>query len=409
MAQEIVDVFAEYEGFGQGVNKLTSVGSDVHIMLTPLHDSVCLRISSLSEVFLEWYLFDSSTEKNIKIFLETEGIADVFAEEQFMDLLCGKACLDDTLVEFVALKLPFPLTLNRLGYLNFRAKTQYIPVIKSKSDLIDKIREIFKQQKQQAIEKEKSQQKAYREAHHDQILEYDRKRYELRREAVIAQKKVYYKTHKEQIAEWAKRYREENEEKIKERKKLYWKTHKEEIAARRKKYRDANLEHVRKLRNKWFHEHPEYHKRRAQKPERKDYMKAYHKRYAEENREAVKKYKQAWYEANKAKLAEQGKLLYEKRRQQAEIAKKICAAYVFLLELRKKNKSEFLKLYSAQANPLIGMLKVCPALQNADIEQCPLHNPNCGNILCECCNQKVLMLPNITEKLEKIANALKQR
>nr|MCR4918034.1 hypothetical protein [Alphaproteobacteria bacterium] len=207
MNREIDDVFTESENLGRRAGILTSAGSDLHVMTSQLHDSECFRISSLSEVFLEWYLFDSSTEKNIKIFLETEGIADVFTENEFMDLLCGKACLDDTLVEFVALKLPFSLTLKRLGYLNFRAQTRYIPVIKSKSDLIDKIREIFKQQKQQA---------------HDKTLERDRQRYKRRRDAVVTQKKEYYNTHKEEIAKRGKIYRAAHKNEIKARKQLYW-------------------------------------------------------------------------------------------------------------------------------------------------------------------------------------------
>lgn len=120
MYDEIDDIFKEHEDYGttEVVKQLNTEWPDIHIMTTPLIESECARISSLAEVFLEWYLFDSNDKKTVKTFLKNEDIANVFTEKQFMDLLCGDACLDDTLVEFVALKLPFPLTFDRLDYLN---------------------------------------------------------------------------------------------------------------------------------------------------------------------------------------------------------------------------------------------------------------------------------------------------
>ena len=411
MDQEIDDIFAEYEDYGtvEVVRLVNTEESSMHLMTTPLMDSECVRISSLSEVFLEWYLFDSNTTKSVATFLKNEGITDVFTEKQFMDVLCGDACLDDTLVEFVALKLPFPLTLDRLHYLNSREKKRHVIVIKSKFDLIDTIKELAAQQKQQAIEKEKEIQKKYREEHHDQIIEYDRKRYKIRREKVLAQKKIYYATNKEQIAEKGKIYRETHKEEIRERKKQYGITHKEEIAEHRKKYRENNKEKLREKSKKWALEHPEYYKIRAQKPQRKKYMKEYHKKYAEENREAVQKQKKAWYEANKEKIAEQQREKHQQRKQQMEVAKKVCAAYVFLLNLRRTKKADFLQLYTAQANPLIGMIKTCPALQNMDINLCPFCNPNSEARIEQCCNQKALSLPNAMAEIQIIANELKQR
>ena len=66
-------------------------------------------------------------------------------------------------------------------------------------------------------------------------------------------------------------------------------------------------------------------------------------------------------------------------------------------------------MYSAQAKPITWMLRTCPALQNMDINQCPLCNENCENKLEKCCNQKVLAIPNIMQELQIIANELKQR
>ena len=137
MDQEIADIFAEYEDSRTAESaKLASLKeSNIHLMATPLMESESLRISSLAEVFLEWYLFDSNTKKTTKTFLKNEDIADVFTEKQFMNLLCGDACLDDTLIEFVALKLTFSLTLDRLHFLNSCLKKHHRTIIKSNTSV----------------------------------------------------------------------------------------------------------------------------------------------------------------------------------------------------------------------------------------------------------------------------------
>ena len=96
-------------------------------------------------------------------------------------------------------------------------------------------------------------------------------------------------------------------------------------------------------------------------------------------------------------------------RRKSELAKQICATYVFLVNLRKNNKKEYLNMYTENQRPLIPMLKTCTALQNMDINMCPLCNENCENKLEKCCNQKVLAIPNVMQELQTIANKLQQR
>ena len=105
----------------------------------------------------------------------------------------------------------------------------------------------------------------------------------------------------------------------------------------------------------------------------------------------------------------QRKLYREELKQKAEAAQKICAAYVFLLNLKKTNKAKYSELYPGQRNPLVGMLKMCPALQSMDISKCPIYNLNCEQTLEQCCNQKVLNLPNAIGEMQIIANALSQQ
>ncbi|MBR3510708.1 MAG: hypothetical protein IKN73_01450 [Alphaproteobacteria bacterium] len=386
---------------------LSTEESEIHIGWRPTIDCEIGRISKLSEVFLEWYLFESDTEKNIKTFLESEGLSDVFTETQFMDLMCGKAYLDNVLLQFVALKLPFFLTVGRLCRLNSCVKNGYL-IKGDYQTVIAKIQKLRIEQAQQEKEREKESYRQYRETHHDQIIEYDRQRYKRRRQQVLAQKKIYYAANREIIAEKTKIYREAHQDEIKKRKKQYEIAHKEEIREQRKKYRAARKAEIREKNKKWRAEHPEYDKQRAQRPQRKKYMKEYHKRYTEKNLEAVQKRKRAWYEANKERLVEQDKQRRQKLKQQTEMAQKICAAYVFLLQLRKTDKAQYQMLYRPQQNPLIEMLRLCPALQNMDASLCPLCNSESWQSVDTCCNPKVLALPGAADKLKYIANELKQ-
>ena len=223
---------------------------------------------------------------------------------------------------------------------------------------------------------------------------------------MLAHHKIYYATNRELIAKKNKIYRETHQEEIKKRKKQYEIAHKEEISERRKKYREARKAEIREKSKKWREEHPEYDKQRAQRPQRKKYMKEYRKKYIKQNREAVQKQKRAWYEANKAILAEREKERRQKLKQQSENALKICAAYLFLLQLRKTDKAQYQMLYRPQQKPLIQMLKICPALQNMDASLCPFCNSECNNSVDACCNHKVLELSGAVDKIKQIASGL---
>ncbi len=376
--EDIQDIFSESTEFGTEKFS-TSEDGNYNLNGRPFVEySETSRIFTLSDVFKEWYLFDSSHEKDIQQFLSDEQLTDIFTESEFMDLLCGTAYLDKELLVFIQTILPFYISLRKLEHINSQHSTKAY-LIQHTESISKKIEEIIKQC---TITHEEKTKKT---------------------------KAQYYAAHKEQIAEYGKIYRETHKEEIKERKKQYQITHKDYLVEYRKKYHETHKEEIRTRNKKWLAKNPEYNKKRAQKPQRKTYMKEYHKQYAMQNSETIKKRQHAWYEANKAKCAEQDKQRRQKLRQEAERAKTMCAAYVFLLELRKVNKEQYMKLYTRQQNPLIGMFKVCSALQNSDINQCPLHNPNCGNTLEQNCNQKVLSLPNAAIELQTIAKNLKQR
>ena len=325
---DIDDIF--YEN-----NKINLDTFGMHMVYISHLDSNCGRISSLAEIFLEWYLFDSSEPKDIKLFLAQEELADIFTEQEFIDLIYGKAYLDNTLLQVIELKLPFFVSPDKIRALN-KPKDKSAYLIKSGPDIINKIQKILKQKQEQ-------KKKSHYESNHKYFLSH--------REEALAR-----------ITNWVKN----NPERNKEAQKIYRKKNAAAISASKKKCYYAKQE--------------QYRKRIKQN-----------------------------YEKNKERYLAQQKQYNQEMRRKSELAKQICATYVFLVNLRKNNKKEYLNMYTKNQRPLIPMLKTCTALQNMDINMCPLCNENCENKLEKCCNQKVLAIPNVMQELQTIANKLKQR
>ncbi len=312
-------------------------------------DSETGRISTLSELFTEWYLFDSSHEKNVQQFLAEEDLTDVFTESEFMDLMCGGAYLDDRLIHFIALKIPFQIKEQKIQKLNRELSEQNnkANLIKSKNSTIEKTRDII-------AERKTNKQK------HD-------KEYRIRnREHIIKQKREYYLL---------------NRERILERNRQWVLAHQEQCQAYYQKWREENAEH----------------------------LKEYHKNYRTKNATAVSERKKKCYNSKKAQYQQRNKENYEKRKQLAEAAQNVCVVYIFLLNLRKADKKLYTQLYTRQQNPLTEMIKTCTALQKMNMNMCPFCNRKSSQKLDQCCNQKVLELANAKTLLKILANTLKQR
>ena len=327
-------------------------------------DSEVGRITTLSEVFLEWYLFDSSKEKDVKTFLADEGVQDIFTEQDFMDLMCGSAYLDKFLLQFITLKLPFYIKPDRIQYLNAHVlrTNPNARIINPPQDLSERI----KAQIQEIKKLKRSKQAAY-----------------VRK----------------------------NREKINARKRRDWAKIKDKINQKRREHYAQNREKLLEQKRQWYHSHLEF--MRAYDKERRKKNKAARyesqKKAVSKKPEHYKQYKHEWYQANKAETAEKEKQRYLKYKEQAESAKQICAVFVFLMNLRKTNMKKYLELYTYQQRPLIHMLKMCPALQSMDINLCPFCNPESEQKAEECCNQKVLALPGAISEIQTIANNLRQR
>lgn len=283
--------------------------------------------------------------KTIASFLKDNDLQDLFDETDFMDLMYGKAFLYDEILRFVLLKLPFSIVPATLRRLNSEAARKRIRGQRTRGIAAKK--DLFDKTNELAAEK--------REAQRQRNLESCRRCHEKHKEQRQAYKERYRVEHAAEIAAYTVQY---NATHSVERA-AYAKRHRiecpETVAATRKKYRETHREQIA----------------------------AYDKQY-QANRKVVMK-------------------------QKSESAQKICAAYVFLLKLKKQNRPKYLELYTKKQNPLVGMLKTCVALQNMDINLCPFCNPNCGNMIEGCCNPKVLALPTAVNELQLIANDLSRQ
>ena len=86
----------------------------------------------------------------------------------------------------------------------------------------------------QEKEKEKEQQKIYREKNADKIKEYKKKYNESHKNLIKEQCKNYYEENKEKCLEKLNKYKEENKEKIKKDKEEWYQRNKEKILAKQK-------------------------------------------------------------------------------------------------------------------------------------------------------------------------------
>ena len=344
---EFEDIFYEYEYmFAQDLHYYLSTDeSEMHIGGHPTGDCETGQISKLSEVFLEWYLFESDTEKNIKTFLESEGLSDVFTETQFMDLMCGKAYLDDVLLQFVVLKLPFYVAFKKLRRINAKhGKDVYL--IQYGPNIFEKIRETVLENKEFIRERKKEYKHNHHMAHREHNLAMNRQWILNHFEQYQAYQAQWRTENREHLHEYQSQYRQENAAAVAERKKRCYRAKKEQ--------------------------------------------------YQKRNREN--------YAKNKARYLAQQKAHRMELQQKAVLAQEFCAAYVFLLQLKKTDKVQYQMLYRPQQNPLTQMLRTCPALQNMDASLCPFCNSECKKSFDTCCNQKVLELPNAFDNIKQIAS-----
>lgn len=267
------------------------------------------RISTLAEVFLEYYLFDASVSKTIEEFLADEKLDDVLNSNQIMDLMCGTAYLNDGLIAVLHAKLPFEISLGRLHKLNaYAAKTGAYEIVACGIKLAEKQVQL----KQEKVRRTKS--------------EYNR------------------------------RYRERHAEEIKaHQKELYQKNRTERQAAARARYyknRDANNRRSR-----------EYYQKNYAMCSARD------KKYYHDNRDYILARNQQ-YRKNHPSVNKDN---YQKIKARKELAKSMCPVFMFICELRATNMQKYLTKYKkTQDIPGQAIRSGCVALGCGDHKLCPI-------------------------------------
>ncbi len=267
------------------------------------------RITTLAEVFLEYYLFDTCTAKSIDDFLSDEHLDDVFTSGQIMDLMCGTAYMNEEMVSLVHSKLPFEINIGRLHKLNANAaKSGAIEIIPCNVNLVQKEAEL----KKEKVRRTKSEyNRRYREKHADKIKAYQKELYlqnrEQRKESARAR---YYKNRSANIAK-SRQYYKDNLAACVARDKKYYRENREYILARNRQYREKNPN------------------------------------------------------ANKDN--------YQKIKARKELAKSMCPVFIFLCELRATNIQKYLTKYKrVQDIPGQAIRAGCDALSVRDISLCPI-------------------------------------
>ena len=375
MQNYINNIFDEYNEHRKNRN-LFSIDPELFAKNKPYKSPENNNVSTLAEIFLEWYLFNSNSKKDINTFLNDEDLVDIFTESEFMDLMCGRAYLDEDIIQFVALKLPFEVSLPRLHDLNDRQSTRNdgATLIVLKQKTIEKTTELSKHKKEKKRQRAREYSKKYRETHKEYF-------------------KQYRETHREHLKELLHNSYVKNKEKNKktqspekrERNKLLVKKwhaeHAEEMREYQKQYRKNNAVAISESKKKCFNKKKEHYIQKK-------------KEYAQKNKEKLNAKQKAYHDSIKSKI---------------ESAKTICAMYVFLSDLKHNNREQFLKIYRQGQNIFINLAKTCMALQNMDINMCPLCNENCGTTIEQSCNADALSLPGAIQQIQTIANNLKQR
>lgn len=327
------------------------------------------KIETLSELFTEWFLYDSTTANTLESFLVANELTELFSVEDFTDLICGTACLDDAVASLVLRLLPFHVSPERMKRINTDALFSGAEMLVSSPETIKKITERLPSS--ELIKKE-------------YMRRYKREWNKANREYILAWVREYRKRPevKERIKEQAKIYREAHREQIRERQKEYYQRPEvqERTKKRKKQYRIENRERFAEYRIKRRQNHPELYER---------------------EKEQARKF----YYKNRRVILVQHCIKQQENRQNSRKAKTVCPTYLYLLQMRQDNRADYMKLFGYR-NPVNFALKTCPALQEMDPTKCAFCT-NAHDATTNCAMYNMVKLPDdapsaIMEKVKLI-------
>ena len=416
------------------------------------------KIETLSELFTEWFLVASDTQNTIEIFIEENGLSEILSAQDFTDLICGNACLSESLMTLIPLLLPFKITEQKIQYLNDHTKALGARVLCPEPTKIYKIaQDILRERAHTRAEririykKERNQRPEIRELERKRHHEY----YVTNKPAIIIKHNAYRKANKEKIAAYRKQYNLINRATIAARNTRYYRNNIDAIRTRKKQYYIANREYILEIGRKYRLEHAEQiqtqrhqhyvinkdsilAKNRSYAAEHTEQIAAYQKQYREQNHEKLVAYhteyrkenadvvsarkkkcyqaKSAEYQAkhheyyaqNRESVLAQQREKRNQNKQRDNAAKLVCPTYLYLLQMRHDHRADYLKILGQR--DLVGFaVKKCPALQEMDAAKCVFCNKN-DNPHANCPMQQMAKMPNdITDTMPKFVAIIKNK
>lgn len=289
--------------------------------------SVAGTVYTLADVFVEWFLFDSGTQKTIDDFLIAESLQNIFTAQQFMSVMSGAGHIDDRLCKALPRMLPFKISESRLMVMNNLIKNN-TPCIPCNIDALHTKLNVI-------ADLQKNKSKAYR---HKYYIE--------NKSRLAEQMMAYYSMHRDKICLYYKKWRSEHLAEQKEYHANYRKNNASVVAERKKQ---------------------SYQKK-------KDMYNARTRANYYANKDAILVQQRLYYQANKERIAQRQAKKHQEYMQDKELAARICPVFKFLMDLRHNNIDLFLTRFRKQELIATKAKKQCVALQSGDGTQCAICN-----------------------------------
>lgn len=322
-------------------------------------DSVASSIQSLSDIFVEWYLFDSSKLKTLEEFIESESLRDIFTPEQFMDVMSGAKHIDDNLCGLLSYILPFRITSERIGYLNSLIKKCTPELTCSADAIIAKVTEIKNKKKDAQKQAEQKYHREYHQKFKDRIHAQKREYYLENKTRIRERINQYYILHRTERLAYLACWRKQNVEHLKQYCAEYRKYNAEIVSERKKRAYQKNKEHYNTKSHAYYLENKTEILRQC-----RDYRQRNRAQILQRQREYTEKHKTEIYQKNSIRGKE-----YTQDRQ---LAKRICPTFRFLMELKANDRDLFLTKFTKREAIATKAKKKCVALQSGDWRQCSL-------------------------------------
>jgi hypothetical protein len=319
------------------------------------------KIHSITELFIEWFLLDSSKEKNVAEFIADENISEIITEQDFSALIAGDAILSEPLCHWIAARNPFSLNSQQIIKMNRTKSHGRIVIEPNESMLIGECSTIYKEKNERKKEKKRERMREwhknkwtnnpeYRARHSENQAKY----YQNNKEKILGHIKKYYAENREKILNYVKEYNAKNKEELSAKKAEFYKTpHGKALKAA--EYQ-RNKETYRKFMAAYYSEHREelLADQAIRYENNKDIYLAQYKQYYTENRDDIlekrrHKYaenreaecakKREWNAANRDKVRARRKESYEHKKD--KIREKNIQKYAENCEAERVKKREW--------------------------------------------------------------------